>query len=593
MGIPQLRRRLEHYAERATIEPCSVVVDGPALAYHVLGLCSKAMRRTSPFEQPSYELLGRTAGAWLTRIRECRLSISAIYFDSYLPSSKRPERIQRLIKSTRALIKYHSAYLAGVPKASLEHAFDAAVDLFPNTWPGQPKAQPPPPAFLVPAVIDALRDSSEFGHLVVLAPGEADGFCADHVRRNGGTVLTSDSDLLVHDLGEAGGVIFFTDIEAATEEHKLVAPQYRPWALCERLSLKPDTGLQYLAFEINRDPHLTLQKAIGRAKCSEAVSASRAEYAEFLAEYLSPEIASQSDISQLEVLALDPRVSELVLRSLQISEITTPSSQNGNDNELEMYLPFLLDCPSRTSAWEASKPVRQIAYAFLQPIRGKVIRSVSEMRRLQSVSSGLQVDVPPASEIDGLGTCLLTLLSKIETGMGKPELVWTVLSLYQDIVMAMERARGHPISLELLGQDARGSLDTGSWDFVHLVAQVQGTFYSLRMLLQILDYSAHHGKPLSTAVSRLQRYLLRLPPLAGFPSPKDFAETLQSVREAGGLACLKDLCAEYEDIFPQIDSLQKPQSTEKSKKRKATASAEHTPRPRSSNPFDLLAGNWE
>ena len=75
MGIPQLKRHLEPYAERAVIQPGDVVLDGPALAYHVLSLCSRATRKTSPLEQPSYQLLGQTALAWLDRIQACGLSV--------------------------------------------------------------------------------------------------------------------------------------------------------------------------------------------------------------------------------------------------------------------------------------------------------------------------------------------------------------------------------------------------------------------------------------------------------------------------------------------------------------------------------------
>jgi hypothetical protein len=75
MGIPQLKRHLEPYAERAVIKQGDVVLDGPALAYHVLSLCSRTTRKTSPFEQPSYGLLGETAIAWLDRIQESGLSV--------------------------------------------------------------------------------------------------------------------------------------------------------------------------------------------------------------------------------------------------------------------------------------------------------------------------------------------------------------------------------------------------------------------------------------------------------------------------------------------------------------------------------------
>jgi hypothetical protein len=517
---------------------------------------------------------------------------SAIYFDSYLPSSKRPERIQRLLKSSRDLIKYHSAFLAGVLKANPHHAIDGDIELFPNAWPTEKKAKPPPPTFLVPAVIDALRESPAFGPLVKLVPGEADGFCAQHVRHHGGIVLTSDSDLLVHDLGEAGSVVFFADIDADFENQKLIAPQYRPAELCRRLSLKPEAGLQRLAFEVSRDPHLTVQQAAERAKRSVSDSTSD-EYGQFMEQYVSPELASKLETER--VTSLDPRVSELVLRSLRVSGVVTPVEDIGsathyrNDSNLEMYLPFLLDCPSRTSAWEASKPVRQLAYSLLQLNRGSTIPLVSEMRRLQTISSGLKVDVPPITEIDDLGASLLALLSKIEAGLSNPELVWVVLAIHQDIVMTMDRARGYPLSLELLGQDVRGRLDPCSWDFLHFLAQTQATYYSLRMLRQILNFSAHHSEGLSTVMLELAKSLERLPSLPRFPSARNFGKTITLVRESGGLSCFKDLCEEYEDIVSLIRAIQNPESNKKSKKRKAVAPAEGSVKPRSSNPFDLLA----
>lgn len=75
MGVPQLKRRLEPYATRSVVRPCNAVLDGPSLAYHVLGLCSRQARRSSPFEQPSYELLGRTAVSWLHQVEACGLSM--------------------------------------------------------------------------------------------------------------------------------------------------------------------------------------------------------------------------------------------------------------------------------------------------------------------------------------------------------------------------------------------------------------------------------------------------------------------------------------------------------------------------------------
>jgi hypothetical protein len=83
MGIPQFKRHLEPYAERAFIEPGNVVLDGPALAYHILNLCSRTRRKSSPLEQPSYQLLGKTAVEWLDRLQACGLSV-------YIQSNQAP-----------------------------------------------------------------------------------------------------------------------------------------------------------------------------------------------------------------------------------------------------------------------------------------------------------------------------------------------------------------------------------------------------------------------------------------------------------------------------------------------------------------------
>ncbi|AEO55372.1 hypothetical protein MYCTH_2299128 [Thermothelomyces thermophilus ATCC 42464] len=595
MGIPQLRRHLEPYAERAILDPSNVVLDGPALAYHVLGLCTRTARKTSPLEQPSYELLGRTAIAWLKRIQSCGLLVSAIYFDSFLPASKRPERIQRLIKSSRDLIKYHSAYPAGVPGTSSRHAAgDADVDLFPSAWPAERKAQPPAPPFLVPAIIDALRSSPEFGHLVKLVPGEADGFCARHVRQHGGLVLTSDSDLLVYDLGQTGGVVFLADIAADEETQRLWAPQYIPVHICKRLSLKPEAGLRSLAFEVSRDPHLTLQQAVERCKAGQATSATEDEYSDFVDLYLSPEVASKLEADH--VLLLDPRISEIVLRSLKTKGIATTSpgnktiSKRDDDDALEMFLPFLLDCPARTSAWEASKATRQLAYAVLQSLRGSDVISMSEMRRLQSMSSGTNLAVPKLTEIDGLGDALLARLYEIEAGLSDPNLIWVTLAIYEDIAMTIDRGRGSPLSLGVLRQAASGEIDPCSWEFLHLLAQTQATYYSLRMLFQVLKFAAHHTGTLSTPLSKLVRYLARLPSLPDFPSARTFAQTLLELREGGALSSLQTLCADYGDAMLLIRSVQEPQNDNKSKKRKRRAPPGGTTKPRSGNPFDLLAG---
>ncbi len=59
------------------MDPCFAAIDGPGLAYHVLRLCSRKTLRPSPFEQPSYQLLGRTAIEWLDQLESHGISVYA------------------------------------------------------------------------------------------------------------------------------------------------------------------------------------------------------------------------------------------------------------------------------------------------------------------------------------------------------------------------------------------------------------------------------------------------------------------------------------------------------------------------------------
>ncbi|EGS21374.1 uncharacterized protein CTHT_0032290 [Thermochaetoides thermophila DSM 1495] len=571
MGIPQLKKHLEPHAERKVIEPCKAVVDGPSLAYHILGLCCRQTRRTSPFEQPTYDLLGRTAISWLNAIEECGISVIAIYFDGYLPRQKRPERVQRLLHSSRDLIKYHSAFITGVPRASSSKADDdtTVVDLFPHSWPGESRPKPPPPAFLVPAIIDALCASESYARLVYLVPGEADGFCAERARREGEPVviLTSDSDLLVHPLG---------DNQAARGEER-------------------GDGLSRLSFELSRDPYLTLGQAVEKCKRKGDDETLQKEYEAFVQSYLTPEIGTgfrEQGLGYNEP-RLDPRVSELVHQVLQRASREGQNEESDGEHyrNVEMFLPLLLDSTSRTSAWEGSRDVRRLAYAVLQLLTTRPISMVHEMRRMQRASSGTAIEVPPQAKVSELTSTLLNLMSKIQQSVGRTKVVWLVLGFFYDICLTVDRGRGFPLGLELLSQEKSGKLNETSWEFVHFLAEVQATCYSLRMLSQMLGFVASRVKKLPKQLTRLSRLLEALPSLPEFPSLGTFAEMLRSMREEGGLDCLLNVCndARFNDILPHIDEIKRSTIRKKSpKKTKGVQMGEGRIAPRLTNPFNLL-----
>ncbi len=75
MGIPHLTATLQPYAERCVLDGARVVIDGPALAYHIIYLCTQSHGPTGPLDQPPPALLGQTALAWLDELGQHGLTV--------------------------------------------------------------------------------------------------------------------------------------------------------------------------------------------------------------------------------------------------------------------------------------------------------------------------------------------------------------------------------------------------------------------------------------------------------------------------------------------------------------------------------------
>jgi hypothetical protein len=215
--------------------------------------------------------------------------------------------MQRLLATTKQLERFRIAYPEGVPRQRAGFDENAAVELFPKIRGKEAKVAAPILSFLVASIIDALASSPKYGPCVKVMAGEADGFCAENIRVHGGLVLTSDSDLLVHDLGNNGGVVFLADISFDAGVEGLTAPLFRVEDICKRLSLKTDHGLAKLAFELVNDPQLTIEQAAERARRSAAATSNPVDFAEFLRPYLSPETVP-GKIESAGNLLLDPYV---------------------------------------------------------------------------------------------------------------------------------------------------------------------------------------------------------------------------------------------------------------------------------------------
>lgn len=135
MGIPYLTATLEPYAVHRLLQDEPVVIDGPALAYHMLNMC-----RVNGISQPSYCLVGQSTVAWLGALASCQVVVQAMYFEGHLPASKLEVRMERLVKSTAQLSRLFSDNPHGCPTSQLAlDGREIAVDVFKA---GIPRSRP-------------------------------------------------------------------------------------------------------------------------------------------------------------------------------------------------------------------------------------------------------------------------------------------------------------------------------------------------------------------------------------------------------------------------------------------------------------------
>lgn len=366
---------------------------------------------------------------------------------------------------------------------------------------------------------------SRFAPITSVVPGEADLFCALAARSKGALVFTNDSDLLLYDLGSRGAVCFLQSIQVveshdsrrSTACHILTASVLHPRDITKRLGLQ---SLGHLAFQINRDSHVSFNTAIRRA-----VEKPTADAVTWLQKYdVQKDFRDASSLQENSLPQslehyLDPRVSELVLR--------TKSNSEARDGLI--FLPLLLEDPFRTSAWVAARPIRMLGYQCLD-IRsdclpftltenvGRESASVVEIVGLSNAGSDTEIAVVKLlDEIEGARkTC---------HGIGGDILFWRVFALMWTHTWLTKQHKKAPSESDIAHTLCGSKGEHRTWSFIHLMAQVHGVLYSLSMLRQILVYNkAVQEQVLSSTLQKLVDTLCGLPALS---------ELLISDRELG------------------------------------------------------------
>ena len=456
---------------------------------------------------------------------------------------KRDIRIQRLSESLKNLKKYKvrsndefenvQQSCDSGRRATANPVFEAGSPT-PNIFRGMIA-----PPFLVPAVLEAIF-CSKYAALCVIVPGEADVYCAKAARDGGGIVLTNDSDLFVHDLGSHGAfsLIYQAELRPNEEEEKdgQIACQtfrlaiFRPKEIAERLGL---ADLQRLAYVFLRTKDVsTLPEAIIRSKEDRDIGS--VSFQEFLREYGTETSITEAQTFSADSLAnymthkppLDPRVSELMLQLTATSQDT-----------VYMYLPYLIDDPSRSSAWLVSTKQRSFAYSIPNHLRdGQQKRPrtiIAECHRRGDRILAQQIFFPSANDLCAESS---ELLAKVQDFVGTfadypKHVIWRAYALADVYRWYLNNSKPPP-SRETMTRLMTGlSKPSSTWEDIHLSAQVQAVLYTLRMTQQILAYTISTTKiGTPKPLKKLTWILNTLPPIAQLmPSGFELAAQMSTI----------------------------------------------------------------
>lgn len=390
----------------------------------------------------------------------------------------------------------------------------------------------PAPPFLVPAVLDALS-TTKYASITEVVPGEADTSCAKAARDQGGIILTSDSDLLVYNIGDNNAVVFFSGLEiheepgATNVKSVLRANMYPTAQIAKRLELP---GLQQLAYHCKLDPTVSLAEA--RRRVHQPMH-DESFWRRFQEEYstLDFDQTSQAQSSGIQLRGfLDPRLSEFILQL----------STSAREGETNIYLPFLIEDPSRASAWYVSSFIRQIIYVIIAAQVSTLHASLPlgaimefSRRGLRVVPSTVPLSTSTATTAQRLDSGNIhTLSSRLQKAKERfrvvsPMFRYRIFALRETYCWHIVNLKNPP-SKNSIARTTTGFVGSlVQWEDIHLEAQIQAVLYALRMVKQGLSYITV-GKAGVEEIVELEDILEDLPPLSGllpsFMELRRFAE---------------------------------------------------------------------
>lgn len=324
-----------------------------------------------------------------------------------------------------------------------------------------------------------------------MVPGEADTQCAQTARLTGSAILTSDSDLLVHDLGLNGAVILLNSINMLEYGQQLGdwevrGLRIRPSEVSRRLGV---TNLQQLAYTLARNPRLSFVEILRRCKDQTEPTVRSSDYAQFLQEYQDTEAWPNTAVDSQSAQKLDTRVSELFWQY----KVPSVFSQPG---EPHFYLGILHEDHSRRCAWEQGRLYRTLGYSIFNLAQPPAHRfpAVHEFVRRGGRVVPKRVTLGDSGKVISdvslikhrLDLARATFSTTSQSGF------WVMFAL-SEIYRDSANATTLPNAIQLEQFLKEGFMGrTTQWTDIHLLAQVQTVLYSVRILKQLLDTVAEN-----------------------------------------------------------------------------------------------------
>ncbi|KAJ5624722.1 hypothetical protein N7510_001031 [Penicillium lagena] len=533
MGIPYLTKHLLPYADPVVLgvsdSECpsvqDVVIDGPSLVYQVyLRLLAWSEPSTDVLAvQPTCHQVSIGVLGYLLQLAKLGVQVHGICFDGALPMSKREIRLARLEKSRHRLELFRRTDLRSSGSESCGEASIQSAQLWrsrsvPTRWKNIPENP-----FMVSAVYEDLLcrwtkgsiadlhgelpcHLADFGEhpwadITVMAPGEADAMCAFVSKQTGAAILTNDSDLLLHDLGPHGSVVFLDSVHMPGATWEMVESDIQGLRLCPH-SLAGRLGMpsvQRFAYELKKNPHLHLPELIRKSKDDLGAQSLPNSYHEFLQEYQHDLGLSSSRTGKF----LDPRVSELFWQ-YELPETYCTMDQP------HVYLGILNEDHARRCAWEEGRFYRSLGYSLFNLSRPSSNRFtvVCEYVRRGGRIVADQITLAGAKTVDSDLDLLRKRLSLARSVFGNglsPLSFWALFAL-SDIYQHTSASSTAPSAASLERFLVRGFMaQRAEWVDHHLLAQIQAVLYSLRILRQLLE--------MTTRDSSTKSLLADLPPL--------------------------------------------------------------------------------